>query len=552
MIKRYAVIGGIAGGVSAAMRLRRLDEHAQITIFERGSQISFACCSMPYYIGGVVEKDDLSCISPESIRQTYDIDVKLLHDVLGINRHNKQIEVRDLQTGQESNYAFDKLIIATGSVVSKPPLFDRELPGVFKLKGREDMLALSDFIEKSHARRAAVIGGGAIGLQTAENLSRRGIKTCVIEREDHAVPFMDRDMARFAKAELENNGIALVKGTTVSELIETDEGMRLELMDGRSVFVDIVVVSTGMKPDVTLARKAGLGIGITGGIIVDEKQQTTDKDIYAVGDAVELECVSGGKVLLPMAAPAVRQGHVAADNICGISSKYRHVLGIRIIKLFDIQLAGAGLTEVQLAERGIRYEKVYTRSNSHDSFFSRAEPLTVKLLFDRKNGRVFGVQIAGRTGVDKRLDVFAAAMQTGLTADRLADLELAYAPMLGTPKDAVNIAGSAASDVMAGLTDVVHWHDIQPESGYLLLDVRGKEERLGGSIDGSLHIPLAQLRDRIGELPAGREILAYSQYGRRGYLAERMLKQHGFTARNLSGGYGLYSLFRGSRTGEGI
>ncbi len=549
MKKRYAVIGGIAGGVSAAMRLRRLDGHAQITIFERGPQLSFACCGLPYYIGGIVDKDDLSCLTPEDIRQDYDIDVKLWHDVVGINRHNNTIKARDLKTGQVSSHAYDKLVIATGSVVSKPPLFDKQIPGVFALKGQEDMLAMSGFIEKSHARRAAVIGGGAIGLQTAENLSRRGIKTCVIEREDHALPFLDGDMARFATVELENNGIALVKGTSVGELVDTDEGIRLELLDGRSVCVDIIAVCTGMKPDVSLAREADLGIGITGGIIVDEKLQTTDKDIYAVGDAVEVECAFGGKALLPMAAPAVKQGRVAADNICGISSRYRHTVSVKIIKLFEMQLAGAGLTESQLAQRGIRYEKIYTCSQTHERFISGAETLSVKLLFDRKNGRVFGVQITGKNGADKRLDVIAAAMQAGLTVDRLAELELAYAPMIGTAKDAVNIAGAVAADVMAGLSDLAHWHDVGAKTAVLILDVRTDKERFGGWVNDSVHIPLAQLRDRLDELPVGREIMVYSQYGRRGYLAERLLKQRGYIVRNLSGGYGLYSLFKASRQG---
>ncbi len=547
MKKRYAVIGGIAGGVSAAMRLRRLDGHARITIFERGPQLSFACCGLPYYIGGIAGKDDLACLTPEGFRQDYDIDVMLMHDVVGINRHNKTISVRNIKTGQVSTHAYDKLVIATGSVVSKPPLFDKEIPGAFTLKGQEDMLALSDFIDKSHARRAAVIGGGAIGLQAAENLSRRGIKTCVIEREYHALPFLDGDMARYATIELENNGIALVRGTSVGELVDTDEGMRLELLDGRSVCVDIIVVCTGMKPDVSLARKADLGIGITGGIIVDEKQQTTDKDIYAVGDAVEVESVFGGKILLPMAAPAVKQGRVAADNICGINSRYRHSLSVKIIKLFDKQLAGAGLTETELEQRGIRYEKVYTSSQTHDRYISGAETLTVKLLFDRKNGRVFGAQIAGKNGVDKRLDVIAAAMQAGLSVDRLAELELAYAPMIGTAKDAVNVAGAVAANVMAGLSDLAQWNDISAESAALILDVRTDKELLGGYISGSLHIPLAQLRDRLAELPAGRDIIVYSQYGRRGYLAERLLKQRGRVVRNLSGGYGLYSLFKASR-----
>jgi NADPH-dependent 2,4-dienoyl-CoA reductase/sulfur reductase-like enzyme/rhodanese-related sulfurtransferase len=547
MNKRYVVIGGIAGGVSAAVRLRRLDEHAEITIIEKGPQVSFACCGLPYYIGGVIRKEFLSSESPEGFKQKYNIDVKLLYEAVMIDRHSKQVLIRNVQTGQELHIAYDKLVVATGSVVDRPAAFRPEMAGVFMMKGKDDMLALSDYINSSHARRAAVIGGGTIGMAAAENLSCRGIKTCVIEKGSHPLPFLDSDMARFAAVELENNGIALVTGVIVKAAEQqTDEGLRLELVDGRSIRADIALVCTGMRPDVELAQRAGLGVGITGGIIVDERQQTTDKDIYAVGDAVEVEGTVGGKVLLPMAAPAIRQGQVAADNICGIAASYRHTVSVRLVKLFDTMLAGAGLTEAQLSERDIRYEKVYSLADTHEHFFPGADTLAVKLLFDRKSGGIYGVQIAGRSGVDKRIDVIATAMQAGLTVDRLAELELAYMPLVSTTRDAVNVAGSMATDVMASLSEVVHWHDVEGMKDSVFLDVRSAGECRAGSIPDALHIPYEQLRSRIDELPSGRDIVVYSQNGRRGYLAERILKQRGFASKNLSGGYSMYSLFRGT------
>jgi len=547
MDKRYIVIGGSAGGVSAAMRLRRLDEHAQITIVERGPQVSFACCGLPYYIGGVIKKEYLSPETPESFNQKHNIDVRLGNEAVMIDRHGKQVTVNNTQTGETLKLPYDKLIIATGSVVDRPAEFRSDMAGVFVLKNKDDMTGLFDYIESSHARRAAVIGGGGIGMAAAENLSRRGIKTCVIEKNDHALPFMDADMARFAAVELENNGIALVIRAAVSEVKQTEEGLTLVLVDGRSICADIALICTGIRPDVELAKKAGLGIGLSGGILVDDRQQTTDKDIYAVGDAVEVEGALGGKVLLPLAAPAIRQGQVAADNICGIGVRYRHTLSVRLIKLFDIQLAGAGLTEAQMAARNIRYEKVYAHADTHESFFPGADKLAIKLMFDKRSGRIFGVQIAGRSGVDKRIDVMATAMQAGLTADRLPELELAYMPLVSTIRDAVSIAGSMAADVMASLSDVVYWHDIDRMENVVFLDVRSDGERRAGAINGAVHIPYEQLRDRVGELPAGRDIVVYSQSGRRGYLAERILKQRGFSVKNLSGGYGLYSLFKGPR-----
>jgi NADPH-dependent 2,4-dienoyl-CoA reductase/sulfur reductase-like enzyme/rhodanese-related sulfurtransferase len=544
MNNQYVVIGGNAGGVSAAVRLRRLEEHAHIIIIEKGPQVSFACCGLPYYIGGMIKKDHLSQETAESFKSKYDIEVWLRHEAIGINRHDRRVAIRNNENGQELFLTYDKLIIATGSVVDRPPVFRRDMAGLFVLKSKEDMLAVSDYIEHSHARRAAVIGGGAIGMAAAENLTRRGIKTCVVEKSGHALPFLDGDMARFAAVELENNGIALVTDAIIRDAQARDEGVRLELVDGRLLRTDIVLVCTGMRPDAELARSAGLGLGITGGIIVDERQQTTDKNIYAVGDAVEVDDPLVGKTLLPMAPPAIRQAQVAADNICGIATRYRHSLSVRLIKAFDIQLAGAGLTEQQLRERGIQYEKIYAYADTHEHFFPGSEPMTIKLIFDKSDGRIYGAQIAGRSGVDKRIDVLATAMQAGLTVGQLPELELAYMPLVSTTRDAVMIAGAMAADVMAALSEVVHWHDVAAMKASVFLDVRSDGERRAGFIPGALHIPYEQLRDRIGELPAGREIVVYSQYGRRGYQAERILRQRGFSVKNLSGGYRLYNLFK--------
>jgi rhodanese-related sulfurtransferase len=352
----------------------------------------------------------------------------------------------------------------------------------------------------------------------------------------------DYDMAQFAAMELQHNGVLLITGSTLTSINESEEGVCIELSNGKTLCADIVITGIGITPEVTLAKKAGLGVGVTGGILVDEHQQTTDKDIYAVGDAVEVECLSGGKALIPLASPADRQGRIAADNICGISSKYKKTLGVNIIKLFDSVLACAGLSEKQLTERKENFEKVYIRSYSHAAYYPGASVLTIKMMFDKKTGKILGVQIAGGGGVDKRIDVFATAMRSGLTADKLADLELAYAPPFGTAKDPVNTAGFAASDIMQGLTNVVQWHDIDHE-GALLLDVRKKEEYDLGTLEGALNIPLEELRERIGELPKDRHIITFCGNGQDGYTAERILKQKGFSASNLTGGYSLYEIF---------
>ena len=541
MNKRYVIIGGNASGTSAAVRLRRLDDNAQITMYERESSALFACCGMPYYLGGIAEKNALIPETADTFQQKYNIEVRTDAEVVDINRQYKTIIIRDMLTEQMNIYPYDKLILATGTTCVFPSVSEIQ-SGFFMIKTLADMMSISNYIDANHVRRAAIIGGGTIGMLTAENLSRRGIKTCVIELNSHVLPCFDDDIAQYASSEMENNGVAIITNITAKKAEKTVEGLCLDLIDGRSVCVDIVIACAVIRPEVSLAKKADLGIGVTGGIIVDERQQTTDKDIYAVGNAVEVECVYGGKEIASMASTAVKQGRVAADNICGINSKYKHTINVSVIRLFDIDLACAGLTESQLKKRDIRYEKVYNRVNTHELYYPKSDAMTIKMLFDKKTGRIYGVQIAGRSGVDKRIDVFATAMQAGLSVDRIAALELGYTPPFAMAQDAVNRTCCIAENVMNGLSDVVHWHDIQHQD-CVLLDVRSDEERRVGEIPGSLHIPFSGLRNRLNDLPNGRGIVVYSQYGRRGYMAERMLKQHGLNARNLSGGYDLYRIF---------
>jgi len=543
MNKIYVVIGGNVGGASAAARLRRLDEFAEIVVFEKGPYISFFSSGLPYYIGGVIESQEtLARSSPENFYNNLDIHVKTMSCVTAINRYEKCVSVSDLKTGKTYTQKYDKLIIATGA---DPKRDDntKDLNGFFTLKDMDDMAAIFAFIEQNNVRRVAVIGGGDIGLAVAENISRRGIKICIIEKRSHALPSFDADMAQFIKMALENHGVALVKKSTAAAFHEAAEGLRIELADGRFIIADMIVQCAGMQPQIQLAQEAGLGIGVTGGIIVDEHQQTTDKDIYAVGDVVEVESPYGGKILISRASPATRQGRIAADNICGIWSKYKYTLGVTILKLFDMCFGSVGLTERQLKEREIKYEKIYVRALSHEAFFPGTDVLNIKLIFDRRSGRIYGVQIAGRTGVDKRIDVFSTAMRAGLTADKLAELELAYAPPFGAARDAVNLTGYAAANVLSGLSQVIHWHDIKRPGNAVLLDVRPTSQHEAGTIAGSLHIPLDELRARMDELDKKVPVIVFSQSGHRSYTAERMLRQHDYEVKNLSGGYCLYALF---------
>lgn len=548
MKKKYIIVGGVAGGASAASRLRRLDENAIITVFEKGQSVSFASCGLPYFVGGLIKSsDDLILRTPGGFKNKLNIDVRVNTEVVSVNRREKTVRVEDLVTGKKYTQKYDKLILATGASPVRPQITVSS-DKVFSLRSIADTIAITEHIEKYNVRRAIIVGGGYIGLEIAENIAKRGINTFLVEVSEHVMPVFDYDMAQFAAMELQHNGVLLVTGSAIVSIGESEEGVCVNLENGRTLCADMVITGLGVTPEVTLAKKAGLGIGVTGGILVDERQQTTDKDIYAVGDAVEVECLSGGKALIPLASPADRQGRIAADNICGIASKYKKTLGVNIIKLFDSVLACAGLNEKQLIDRNENFEKVYIRSYSRASYYPGASVLTVKMMFDKKTGKILGVQIAGGAGVDKRIDVFATAMRAGLTAEKLADLELAYAPAFSTARDAVNIAGLIASDIMEGLTDAVQWHDIGRIDA-LLLDVRSRAKYDSATIEGAVNVPLEELRERIGELPKDRKIIAFSGSGQDGYAAERILKQQGFKAANLTGGYSLYEIFNRNKAG---
>lgn len=551
MDKKYIIVGGIAGGASAAVRLRRLDERAKITVFEKGPSVLFASCGLPYYLGGVVKTSgDLVLDTPGNFKKKYNIDVKVNIEVTNINRREKKVEVKNLATGRKYLQTYDKLVLATGAAPQKPDIKGIDSGKVFVLKNIADSISINEYIAKNNVRRVIVVGGGYIGLETAENIAKRGISVSVVEASNHVLPMFDDDMARFAAMELEENGILLITGASALEFDDSGEGVSVQLSNGRKLSADMVILGGGVTPEVSLARKAGLGIGVTGGILVDERQQTTDKDIYAVGDAVEVECLSGGKALIPLASPADRQGRIAADNICGLGSRYKKTLGVTILKLFDSVFACAGLSESRLTERKENFEKVYTRSYSHAQYYPGAAVMTLKMMFEKRTGRILGVQIAGRGGVDKRIDVLATAMRAGLTADRLSELELAYAPPFGASKDPVNMAGFVASDIMGGLTDIVHWHDIDGLGDAVLVDVRPKSEFAAGTIKGAVNIPVDELRSRTGELPKKKEIILFCGSGQAAYTAERMLKQKGYNAKNLSGGYALYEIFNSKKAAD--
>ena len=536
-MKKYIIVGGIAGGASAAARLRRLDEKAKITLIDKGAHILSASCSLPYYIGGILEsKEYLTYESPQNFQKRFNLDIRINTEVTNIRRHDKKVELRDMNTGKKSSLNYDKLILATGSVPVMPSIKGLKGKGIFTLRSIADTIAISEYIENNDIRRALVVGGGYIGLEAAENLAKRGINTSIVEASDHVLPIFDYDMAQFVEMTLEQHGISVVTGVSLNTLKRAGQDISLILSDGRNMNADIIIIGTGMAPEVSLAKKAGLGIGLTGGIIVDEHQQTTDKDIYAVGDAAEADCFYGIKALNSLASPATKQGRVAAENICGLGTKYKKTLGVTILKIFNTVFACAGLSEMQLSDLDVKYEKVYTRSFSHETFFPGASPITMKMMFDKRTGKIYGVQMAGEEGIDKRIDIMATAMRAGMTADKLADLELAYAPLFAEAKDAVNIIGCVASNVMTHHSEIIQWQNIHAGQS-ILLDVRPPNAYEAGTIRNAYNIPLTELRERLSELPKKKKIIVFCETGQQSYIAERVLKQNGFNVKNLSGGY---------------
>ncbi|MCP9468851.1 MAG: FAD-dependent oxidoreductase [Nitrospira sp.] len=544
--QRLIIVGGVAGGATAAARARRLCEACEIIIFERGPHVSFANCGLPYFVGGeIAEPDSLLVQTPESLKARFNLDVRVKTEVIGINRTARVVRARELETGREYDESYDALILSMGASPLKPPLPGIDRPGHFMVRNIPDVERIMAWSSECGRCRAVVVGGGYIGLEMAEQLRRRGYEVTVVEAQAQVMAPLDPDMAGWLHRELRENGVTLYLNDPVVSFESPSEkepakSSIVVLKSGRRLPADTVVLSMGVKPEVTLAKEAGLEIGALGGIRVDEQLRTSDPAIWAVGDAIEVrDGVTGRWALVPLAGPANRQGRIAADNILGRPVRYDSTLGTSILRLFTLTAACTGGNEKTLRAAAIPFQVVHLHPGSHAGYYPGAEPIAMKILFAPETGKLLGAQAVGREGVDKRIDVLATALKAGMTVHDLVDLELAYAPPYGSAKDPVNVAGMVAQNVVKGDVALAQWREVASLDSRttVLLDVRRADERAKGAIPGSFHIPLDELRSRMAELPRDREIVVYCQTGQRSYIAARMLGQHGFRARNLTGSY---------------
>lgn len=542
---KIVIVGGVAGGATAAARIRRLDENAEIIIFERSGFISYANCGLPYYIGGVIEDEqDLTLQTPESFFRRFKIVAKVNHEVTDIDTKNKTVSVTDLKTGTSFTETYDKLILSPGA---KPVLPDFYIKNerVFTLRTVEDTLKIRAFIEHKQPKTAVVIGGGFIGLEMAENLMHLGVKTAVVQLSNHLLPTVDCDMASFIHANFRRYGVQLLLNANTEKLTANGEQISLETDNKNKLNADMVVVSIGVTPENTLAKQAGLELGVKGAIKVKANMETSVPDIYAVGDAVQVKhFITEQDVVISLAGPANKQGRIVADNICGLNSEYQGSQGSSVIKLFDMTVATTGINEQQAKASGIEYEKVILTQNSHAGYYPNAMAMTVKLLFEKETYKILGAQIVGYDGVDKRIDVIATAIRAGMKANELKDLDLAYAPPYSSAKDPVNMAGFVADNIKNGVVKQFYYEDIpalRERKDAILLDTRTPFEYMHGCADGFINIPLDDLRERLGELDKTKKIYVMCQSGLRSYLATRILTQNGFDAYNFAGGFRLYS-----------
>jgi NADPH-dependent 2,4-dienoyl-CoA reductase/sulfur reductase-like enzyme/rhodanese-related sulfurtransferase len=547
--RRILIVGGVAGGASCAARLRRMDEFADIFIFERGSDVSFANCGLPYYVGGAItDRQKLLVSTPERFRDIFRIEVRTHHEVRSIDREKKQIDVQNLQTGAVSHEPYDALVLATGAAPIRPPLAGIDLPGIYSMRTLQDIDCLQSWLNTRRPARAIVVGAGYIGLEMVENFSRRSMEVTLIERMDQAMPPMDPEMVSPVYEELEKQGVELRLGCEVVGF-ESEKNDKITVVTKRNErhIGGVVILALGVKPDVQLAKQCGLKIGPAGGISVDDQMRTSDAAIFAVGDAVEVrDFVTGMPALIPLAGPANRQGRIVADVICGRDARFRGAQGTAVVGLFDLTLAMTGASEKMLRRAGIAYEKSYTHSFHHASYYPGAERISLKLLFAPDTGRLLGAQAVGKAGVDKRIDVLAMAIQKGATVFDLEEAELAYAPQFGSAKDPINIAGFVASNILRGDVKASSWADWKVLAAAnqtpVTLDVRPPTAIASGAIDGTIRIPLGELRSRMNELPKDEEIWVHCVVGQTAYYAARILKQNGFKARNISGGYTSYKM----------
>jgi len=547
-MNKILIIGGVAGGASAAARLRRLDEHAEIILFERGEHISFANCGLPYYIGGtIVNQSDLTLQTPESFHARFRVDVRVMHEVTRIDRSAKTVTVVNTLTKETYIENYDKLILSPGAEPIRPNIPGVDNERVFTLRNIPDTLRISNFIARQKARSAAVVGAGYIGVEMAENLHSAGLEVTLIEMQNQVIAPLDYDMACEVHNHLREKGVHLILSNGVTSVAEQAEGLDITLNNG-CITADMLVLAIGVRPESSLAKDAGLVVNGRGCIQVDEHMCTSDENIYAVGDAVEItDYVTEHKGYIPLAGPANRQGRIAADCICGINRMYTGTQGSSVLKVFDLTVAATGINEKTARQLGILYEKSYTLSGSHASYYPGSAPMSIKTLFNPKSGKILGAQIVGSGGVDKRCDVFATAIRAGMTAGDLTELELCYAPPYSSAKDPVNMAGFVIQNILEKQVKIFHWHDVEslPRDGSVtLLDVRTPAEYQAVSIDGFINIPLDELREHLDKLDREKPVYVTCQVGLRGYVASCILCQHGFDVYNLSGGNRLYQSIR--------
>lgn len=549
---KVVIIGGVAGGATAAARLRRLDESAEIIIIERSGYVSYANCGLPYYIGGVItEKEDLTLQTPTSFWNRFRIEVRTHQEAVRIRREEKVVEVRNLVTEETYEESYDKLLLSPGATAIKPNIPGVELEGVFTLRTVEDTWHIREWIEKKKPARAIVIGGGFIGLEMLENLVHAGIQTTLLQKSEQVMPPLDYDMACGVHAYLRKMGVDLRLRQNVTGIERTETGMTVQIAGQEDIETDLVILAIGVSPETWLAKDAGLTLGMRGAIMVNPHMQTSDPDIYAVGDGVTVpHYVTQEPTWIALAGPANKEGRIAADHMCGLESSYTGSQGSSILKLFDMSIASTGLNEKGAEAAGIPYDYVVTFSPSHASYYPDASNMTVKVLFHKETGRILGAQIVGFAGVDKRIDVLAVSIRAHMTGQDLTDLELAYAPPFSSAKDPVNMAGFVIENVRQGLVKQYRCQDIEglPQDGsILMLDVRTDREYAAGHIPNSIHIPLDSLREHVSELDPCKPIYVNCQSGLRSYLACRILSQHGFRCYNLIGGYRYYALLQSEK-----
>lgn len=549
---KVVIIGGVAGGATAAARIRRLDEKAEIVVFEKSGFISYANCGLPYYIGGTIEKESaLTLQTPQSFYSRFRVDMRVHHEVTAINPDSKTVTVKNLSTGEVFDEGYDKLLISTGARPVKPSFDGIDSNRIFTLRTVEDTLKIKKYVTESKPKSAVIVGGGFIGIEVAENLRELGMSVTVIEAAQQLMSPFDSDMAAFIHAEIRKNGIQLMLNTMVEGFADTENGIDVRLRSKDTLNSNMVVMAIGVAPDTILAKNAGLALGIKDSIAVNDRMETSHPDIYAVGDAVQIKnFVTGSDTLISLAGPANKQGRIAADNICGGNSRYTGGQGSSVIKIFDLTAASTGINERTAAQSGLDFDKVILSPMSHAGYYPGGKIMTMKVIFEKETYRILGAQIIGYDGVDKRIDVLATAIRAGMKAYDLAELDLAYAPPYSSAKDPVNMAGYIIENIRNGVVKQWYYEDVENlthDGSVTLLDTRIQTEYSRGHIEGFVNIPVDSLREKLNELDKKKPVYVICQSGLRSYIASRILAGNGFDAYNFAGGFRFYDAVRNDK-----